>query len=95
VLRIVGLKPTYGRVSNRGVIPLSWTLDHAARWCKTVDDAAVLLAVTSGLIRWIRRASICRCPITRVPSERDPRKCEWAFRVPASSTTCTRKSPWP
>ena len=25
---IVGLKPTYGRVSNRGVMPLSWTLDH-------------------------------------------------------------------
>jgi aspartyl-tRNA(Asn)/glutamyl-tRNA(Gln) amidotransferase subunit A len=45
---IVGLKPTYGRVSNRGVIPLSWTLDHVGPLCKTVDDAAVLLAVTAG-----------------------------------------------
>ena len=45
---LVGLKPTYGRVSNRGVIPLSWTLDHTGPLCKTVDDAAVLLAVTAG-----------------------------------------------
>jgi aspartyl-tRNA(Asn)/glutamyl-tRNA(Gln) amidotransferase subunit A len=45
---IVGLKPTYGRVSNRGVIPLSWTLDHVGPLCATVEDAAVLLGVTSG-----------------------------------------------
>jgi aspartyl-tRNA(Asn)/glutamyl-tRNA(Gln) amidotransferase subunit A len=45
---IVGLKPTYGRVSTRGVIPLSWTLDHVGPLCRTVDDAAVLLGVTSG-----------------------------------------------
>jgi aspartyl-tRNA(Asn)/glutamyl-tRNA(Gln) amidotransferase subunit A len=45
---IVGLKPTYGRVSNRGVIPLSWTLDHVGPLCATVEDAAVLLAVTAG-----------------------------------------------
>src|SRR5207237_2306976 len=30
---IVGFKPTYGRVSNRGVIPLSWTLDHVGPLC--------------------------------------------------------------
>jgi aspartyl-tRNA(Asn)/glutamyl-tRNA(Gln) amidotransferase subunit A len=45
---IVGLKPTYGRVSNRGVIPLSWTLDHVGPLCATVEDAAVLLAATAG-----------------------------------------------
>ncbi len=45
---IVGLKPTYGRVSNRGVIPLSWTLDHVGPLCATVEDAAVLLAVIAG-----------------------------------------------
>ena len=42
---IVGLKPTYGRVSNRGVIPLSWTLDHTGPLCRTVADAAVMLQV--------------------------------------------------
>jgi aspartyl-tRNA(Asn)/glutamyl-tRNA(Gln) amidotransferase subunit A len=45
---IVGLKPTYGRVSTRGVMTLSWTLDHVGPMCKTVEDAAVLLNVIAG-----------------------------------------------
>jgi aspartyl-tRNA(Asn)/glutamyl-tRNA(Gln) amidotransferase subunit A len=45
---IVGLKPTYGRVSLRGVIPLSWSLDHVGPMCKTVEDAALLLNVIAG-----------------------------------------------
>jgi aspartyl-tRNA(Asn)/glutamyl-tRNA(Gln) amidotransferase subunit A len=45
---IVGFKPTYGRVSNRGVIPMSWTLDHVGPMCKTVEDAAILLGVIAG-----------------------------------------------
>jgi aspartyl-tRNA(Asn)/glutamyl-tRNA(Gln) amidotransferase subunit A len=45
---IVGFKPTYGRVSNRGVIPLSWTLDHVGTICRTVEDAALMLSVIAG-----------------------------------------------
>lgn len=45
---IVGFKPTYGRVSNRGVIPLSWTLDHVGPICRTVEDAALMLGVIAG-----------------------------------------------
>ena len=45
---IVGFKPTYGRVSNRGVIPLSWSLDHTGPMAKTVEDAAILLNVIAG-----------------------------------------------
>ena len=45
---IVGLKPTYGRVSNRGVIVLSWTLDHVGPMCKSVEDVAVMLNVIAG-----------------------------------------------
>src|SRR5262249_5342200 len=45
---IVGLKPTYGRVSNRGVIPMAWTLDHVGPMCKTVEDAAILLTAIAG-----------------------------------------------
>ena len=45
---IVGFKPTYGRVSNRGVIPLSWTLDHTGPMTKNVEDAAMLLNVIAG-----------------------------------------------
>jgi aspartyl-tRNA(Asn)/glutamyl-tRNA(Gln) amidotransferase subunit A len=42
---IVGLKPTFGRVSLRGVFPLSWNLDHAGPLAKSVKDAALLLQV--------------------------------------------------
>jgi aspartyl-tRNA(Asn)/glutamyl-tRNA(Gln) amidotransferase subunit A len=45
---IVGLKPTYGRVSNRGVVPLSWTLDHVGPLCRTVEDAALMLGAIAG-----------------------------------------------
>lgn len=45
---IVGLKPTYGRVSVRGVIPLSWNLDHAGPMTRRVRDAAVVLQTIAG-----------------------------------------------
>ncbi len=45
---IVGLKPTYGRVSNRGVIVLSWTLDHVGPMCKSVEDVSLMLNVIAG-----------------------------------------------
>jgi aspartyl-tRNA(Asn)/glutamyl-tRNA(Gln) amidotransferase subunit A len=44
----VGFKPTYGRVSNRGVVPLSWTLDHVGPLCRTVKDVALMLRVIAG-----------------------------------------------
>jgi aspartyl-tRNA(Asn)/glutamyl-tRNA(Gln) amidotransferase subunit A len=45
---IVGLKPTYGRVSTRGVLPLSWSLDHVGPLTRTVLDAAILLQAIAG-----------------------------------------------
>jgi aspartyl-tRNA(Asn)/glutamyl-tRNA(Gln) amidotransferase subunit A len=45
---IVGLKPTYGRVSRAGVMPLSWSLDHVGPLTRTVADAALLLSVMAG-----------------------------------------------
>jgi aspartyl-tRNA(Asn)/glutamyl-tRNA(Gln) amidotransferase subunit A len=42
---IVGLKPTYGLVSRRGVFPLSFTLDHVGPLTRTVTDNALLLEV--------------------------------------------------
>lgn len=44
---IVGFKPTFGRVSVRGVFPLSWNLDHVGPLTKCVKDAAVILQVIS------------------------------------------------
>lgn len=45
---VVGLKPTYGRVSLRGVMPLSWNLDHAGPMGRCVRDVAILLQVMAG-----------------------------------------------
>jgi aspartyl-tRNA(Asn)/glutamyl-tRNA(Gln) amidotransferase subunit A len=44
----VGLKPTYGRVSRRGVMPLSWSLDHVGPLTSSVRDAALLLNAIAG-----------------------------------------------
>jgi aspartyl-tRNA(Asn)/glutamyl-tRNA(Gln) amidotransferase subunit A len=45
---VVGLKPTYGRISRHGVIACSWTLDHVGILARSVTDAAVLLGVLAG-----------------------------------------------
>jgi aspartyl-tRNA(Asn)/glutamyl-tRNA(Gln) amidotransferase subunit A len=44
----VGFKPTYGRVSARGVIPLSWSLDHVGPLAATVGDTALVLQAIAG-----------------------------------------------
>ncbi|HLY44737.1 MAG TPA: amidase [Stellaceae bacterium] len=45
---LIGLKPTYGRVSRRGVFPLSYTLDHCGPLTRTVEDCALMLQVLAG-----------------------------------------------
>ena len=42
---VVGFKPTFGRVSLRGVFPLSWNLDHAGPFAKSVRDIALMMQV--------------------------------------------------
>ncbi len=44
----VGMKPTFGRVSKRGVFPLSWSLDHVGPITRTVEDNALMLNVLAG-----------------------------------------------
>ncbi len=44
----VGLKPTFGRVSRNGVLPLAWSLDHVGPMARTVEDAALLLGLLAG-----------------------------------------------
>ena len=44
----VGLKPTFGRIGRSGIIPHSWSLDHAGPLTKTVADAAMILNVLAG-----------------------------------------------
>ena len=45
---ITGLKPGYGRVSARGVVPLAWSLDHVGPMCRSARDAAVVLEAIGG-----------------------------------------------
>jgi aspartyl-tRNA(Asn)/glutamyl-tRNA(Gln) amidotransferase subunit A len=45
---LVGLKPTYGRVSRVGGLPLSWTMDHVGLMVRTAEDAALVLGVLAG-----------------------------------------------
>ncbi len=45
---VVGLKPTYGLVSIRGIIPLTYSLDHCGPMTKNVEDAALMLNTMAG-----------------------------------------------
>ena len=45
---VTGFKPTYGLVSRYGIIPWSWSLDHAGLLTRTAEDAALLLQVVAG-----------------------------------------------
>lgn len=45
---IVGLKPTFGRISRYGVLPLSWSFDHVGPITKNVEDTALIMNVIAG-----------------------------------------------
>jgi aspartyl-tRNA(Asn)/glutamyl-tRNA(Gln) amidotransferase subunit A len=45
---VVGLKPTFGRVSMRGIVPMAWSLDHCGPLARTVEDAAMVLQAIAG-----------------------------------------------
>lgn len=45
---IVGLKPSYGLLSRRGIYPLSWSLDHAGPMTRSVLDCALMLQALAG-----------------------------------------------
>jgi aspartyl-tRNA(Asn)/glutamyl-tRNA(Gln) amidotransferase subunit A len=45
---VVGLRPTSGLVSTRGIVPLSWTLDQVGPMCRRVTDAELLLSAIAG-----------------------------------------------
>jgi aspartyl-tRNA(Asn)/glutamyl-tRNA(Gln) amidotransferase subunit A len=45
---VVGMKPTFGRVSKAGVFPLAWSLDHVGSMTRTVEDNALMLNALAG-----------------------------------------------
>jgi aspartyl-tRNA(Asn)/glutamyl-tRNA(Gln) amidotransferase subunit A len=70
---ITGLKPTYGRVATRGVVPLAWSLDHVGPMCRSARDAATVLAAICGRDRVDPACSLAAVPplndILRVPAK--------------------------
>ncbi|MBI5567290.1 MAG: amidase [Chloroflexi bacterium] len=69
---VVGLKPTYGRISTRGVIPLAWSLDHVGPIGRCVDDVALLFGVLDG---YDEADPYC------LPTQNPPRTTHHALRV--------------
>lgn len=45
---VVGIRPTYGRVSNHGIVPLAWSMDTAGPMARTVEDCALLFGAMAG-----------------------------------------------
>jgi Asp-tRNA(Asn)/Glu-tRNA(Gln) amidotransferase A subunit family amidase len=69
VCGVAGLKPTYGRFSRHGGIPLGWSLDHMGPMARRMTDCALLLQVMArgGRTRPIPPASRQPCPTIRPP----------------------------
>ena len=45
---VVGIRPTYGRISNHGIIPLAWSMDTAGPMTRTVQDCALMFGAMAG-----------------------------------------------
>jgi len=73
----VGMKPTFGRVSKRGVFPLSWSLDHVGPITRTVEDNALMLNVLAG------HDPLDPYSIDRPPEDfaRDLERAVWGSRI--------------
>lgn len=58
---VVGIRPTYGRVSNYGIIPLAWSMDTAGPMTRTVEDCAIMFNAIAG--HDPKDASTSRAPV--------------------------------
>lgn len=66
---VVGIKPTFGRVSKYGALPLSWSQDHAGPLTRRVRDAALILQVLAG--HDVRDSSSVQRPVPDFTAEID------------------------
>ncbi len=77
---VTGFKATYGRVSIRGIVPLTWSLDHCGPIARTVEDTALVLQVIAGYDHLDLQSVDYPVPITSPPSARRWRNSAWASR---------------
>lgn len=68
---VVGMKPTYGLVSRRGVIPNSFSLDHCGPLTATVEDCAIMLQAIAGYDSGDPASADVEIPDFRAPLARD------------------------
>ncbi|HVY07612.1 MAG TPA: amidase [Burkholderiales bacterium] len=59
---VVGIRPTYGRVSNHGIIPLAWSMDTAGPMTRTVEDCAIMFNTIAG--HDAKDSSTSRAPVS-------------------------------
>lgn len=78
---VVGLKPTWGRVSGTGVLPLAWSFDTFGPMTRTVEDAALLLDVIAGPDASDPRTRLAPEP-TRLAGDLDGGISGWRIGVP-------------
>ena len=90
----VGIKPTYGRVPSRGVIPLSLSLDHVGPLASTVADAAIVLQAIAGYDSAdLTTPNVPVADYVSVLARRREARCAWACSANISSTILTPKLP--
>lgn len=77
----VGLKPTWGRVSGTGVLPLAWSFDTFGPMTRTVGDAALLLEVIAGIDASDPRTRLAS-EAAWLPGDLDGGISGWRFGVP-------------
>ncbi len=81
---IVGIKPTYGRVSRRGVFPLSYTLDHCGPLRAASRTPRSAFRPSPATTRSIPAAPTCPCPISAWGCRRASLGCESGCRATSS-----------
>lgn len=80
---ILGIKPTYGRVSRFGAMPLSWSLDHVGPLARSAEDLALLLEAVAGRDPADPTASARPVPDYRARLDRDVRGLRLVLGEPA------------
>lgn len=82
---VVGLRPTYGRVSRYGAMALSWSMDKLGPLCRSVEDAALVfdairgsdgrdITVVDAPFRWERPRPLKEMRIGYIPGEFEPQR---------------------